>query len=195
MKVLAIVLTFLLLFSCENNLSNNLKSTNNKIEHKSGDLKRHNVSFKEAVDSLIEISYHLKEFDTIIGDETLLNTSIIRLKTQGTYRNIDKIDVVNVSNVEMFYSAGIERETAIGSFIPRAYLECWECKDEQSASEILADIDYIKENFYWDVISKSPITYWQQGERLLFVVPAGFYMLDEVPVIKDFITARLGESK
>ena len=74
---------------------------------------------------------------------------------------------------------------------PRANIEAWECTNEAVAVEKLAAIDDLKKNHPWDVINKSPITYWRQGREIVFITPGGFYMLDEVPKIKQFLSEKM----
>ena len=74
---------------------------------------------------------------------------------------------------------------------PRATIESWEFKNEKSALDSEKEVDYIKENYLWDQISKSPITYFRLKNELIFITPGGFYMLDKVDKLKDCIIYKL----
>lgn len=149
-------------------------------------------TFKTVVEGMTEITYALKEFEELTAKDNFLNKRISVVNSYLEHRGQDLEALLDVSKIKTVQRAKVKSSKLLGSNLyPRATLEYWECHTEQDASDLLGRIETIKERGPWDVVSKSPITYFQKDNSLVFITPGGFYMLDLVPEIETFLKERL----
>lgn len=148
------------------------------------------LKFKRVVLEMTALNYELKNFKNRPPEKTNMNLNINAANAGGKY-NAALIDMTNVKKVEQAFIKGTKPMKAGGDTYPRANIEFWECVDEKTAKEKIKAIDALKKEIPWDVISKSPITYWQKENMLFFVTPGGMYMLDEIPKLRKFINEKI----
>lgn len=148
--------------------------------------------FKTVVAQMTAISYDLKKFEELTPEDNFLNARIPVVNGYLERRGEVLEKPLNVSKIKIVQRAKVKSGNAVGSNLyPRATLEYWQCHSQKDAHDLLARIEVIKERGPWDVVSKSPITYFQKDDFLVFITPGGFYMLDLVPEIERFLKERL----
>ncbi|MEL6974544.1 MAG: hypothetical protein AAGL29_04020 [Bacteroidota bacterium] len=149
-------------------------------------------TFKAVVGEMTAISYHLKKFEHLTPEDNFLNARIPVVNSYLEHRGEVLEKPIDVSKIKFVQRAKVKSDVLLGSNLyPRASLEYWECHSEKDAKDLLSRIEIIKERGPWDVVSKSPITYFQKDDFLVFITPGGFYMLDLVPEIETFLKERL----
>ncbi|MEO1485251.1 MAG: hypothetical protein AAFU57_05870 [Bacteroidota bacterium] len=149
-------------------------------------------TFKTVVKEMTTISYDLKEFEKLTPEDNFLNKRIPVVNRYLKHRNEALEEFLDIAKIKKVERAKVKSKEALQSNLyPRATLEYWECYSENDALDLLARIEVIKERGPWDVVSKSPITYFQKDNFLVFITPGGFYMLDLVPEIETFLKERL----
>lgn len=146
--------------------------------------------FKSILIQMGSINYQLKNFKELPPEQTNMN-GYIRLANKGGKYNAALIDMSGVRIIRRAFIKGIKPTKPGGDTYNRADIEAWECTDEQTAKGKIEAFDALKKEIPWDVVSKSPITYWRDGSQVLFIVPGGFYMLDEVPKIQKFLEEKM----
>ena len=148
--------------------------------------------FKDAIAGLQEITYKLVSYEELTPDKNFLNERITFLNPYRKNQNKPLIEKVETSDLVTVRRAKVKSTESMGdNLYPRATIESWEFKNEKSALDSEKEVDYIKENYLWDQISKSPITYFRLKNELIFITPGGFYMLDKVDKLKDCIIYKL----
>jgi len=173
---------------------NNKKAADSLIERKekkNADSRPTN-RFKDAIAGLQEITYKLVSYEELTPDKNFLNERIVFLNPSRKKQNKQLIEEIETSELVTVRRAKVKSTESIGdNLFPRATIESWEFKNEKSASDSKKEVDYIKENYPWDRISKSPITYFRLKKEIIFITPGGFYMLDKVDELKDCISDNL----
>ena len=102
------------------------------------------------------------------------------------------IDSINTQGILRVHQSFIKGKKAMsGNTYPRADLEEWEFKTIACATTLMEDIEKIKTQVPWDVISKSPLSFWQKANKVYFLIPGGFYMMEEVSVLKKTLNENL----
>ena len=147
-------------------------------------------AFKAALVQMSKIGYQLKQFKELPPEKSNFNAAV-RFANRLDKYDAEPVDMSGVRLIRTAFIKGIHPTKKGGNLYPRADIEMWECKDEATAKEKIVAIEALKKAIPWDVVSKSPITYWRDGHRVFFITPGGFYMLDEVPRIKGFLEERL----
>ncbi|MEO0506755.1 MAG: hypothetical protein AAF090_11435 [Bacteroidota bacterium] len=149
-------------------------------------------TFEAVVGQMTEISYDLNKFEKLTPEDNFLNKRIPVVNRYLKHRNEALEAPLDVSKIKKVERAKVKSTVSLQSNLyPRATLEYWKCHNEKDALDLLARIEVIKERGPWDVVSKSPITYFQKDDFLVFITPGGFYMLDLVPEIEIFLKERL----
>ena len=148
--------------------------------------------FKDAITALDEIKYKLVSYEDLTPDKNFLNERIAFLNPYRKNQNKPLIEEVETSELVTVRRAKVKSTESMGdNLFPRATIESWEFKNEQGALDCEKEIDYIKENYLWDRISKSPITYFRLRNEIIFITPGGFYMLDKVNQLNDCLRDKL----
>lgn len=181
------------------------KSENPKkllIHTDSSGIKTNLVTPKTNNDSLIldilnqmdSIFYSLKEYNKLKVEDNCLNHRIQYLNKRFKNTDNQNINLIDHSKLDKIFYAKIKGSKQISSRLyPRAEIEIWECGSPRKAEQLSKEIEQLKQQVAWSKISKSPITYWQQGKWIVFITPGGFYMLDEVGIIKDYLSRKMNK--
>ena len=149
-------------------------------------------NFKSALEKMTAITYELKKYEEVKAGENFMNQRIASINTYRERNDREKIVPIDESGIQTIRKAFVKSTSDMGNRLyPRADIEAWEMVSVAKALEISKAIQAIKDNEGWDEISKSPITFWQQGREIIFITPGGFYMLDRVKEIKDFLIENL----
>ncbi|MFK7809817.1 MAG: hypothetical protein AB8F74_18565 [Saprospiraceae bacterium] len=149
-----------------------------------------NLKFKSVAMEMDAINYKLRNYKEKAAYKTNLNIYVKSANEMEKY-NVDTIDMTGVNVIKRIFIKGTQPTKEGGDTYPRADIENWECKDEATAKAKVKAINKLKKSIPWDVISKSPITYWQDGRSVYLLTPGGMYMLNEVPKIKGFLEKRM----
>jgi hypothetical protein len=148
--------------------------------------------FKDAIAGLEEIPYKLVSYEELTPDKNFLNERIAFLNPYRKNQNKPLIEKIETSELARVRRAKVKSTESMGdNLYPRATIESWEFKNEQGALGSEKQVDYIKANYLWDRISKSPITYFRLRNEIIFITPGGFYMLDKVEELKDCLRDKL----
>ena len=59
------------------------------------------------------------------------------------------------------------------------------------AKEVAQYLKKLQTGNVWEAISKSPISFVHVENEIVLITPGGFYMLDKVKAIEDFLKAEL----
>lgn len=150
--------------------------------------------FEEVLQSLADMPY---KYELLSQEEVEIeNTYLInRIRfLNGLKRNYPLVPVQGLKTVKQAKIKGkLSMRSGGGSLYPRAELEEWiftskRCMEE--ALEVLQQIEF-REGKFDDVISKSPMTYWVKENKIYFLTPGGFYMLDEGEKLIEELKKRL----
>lgn len=148
--------------------------------------------FKEVIQNVAKIDYELKEYQEINKSENFLTTRIAFLNSlrEDSARTIKP--EIKLSNVVQVRSAFIKGTKDLGGHTyTRANVESWEMTNEEAANFAFDQIQQIKNSRNWERISKSPITCFKTKNEIIFITPGGFYMLDKVPIIENYLKENL----
>ncbi|MEM9824667.1 MAG: hypothetical protein AAF985_26505 [Bacteroidota bacterium] len=154
--------------------------------------KRKTNQFEKVIRSVEQIDYELKKFAQLKGDQNFLNQQIESVNKYKSRQQRPHIPLVDTSNLLQVRHASIKGTVDLGGkLFTRAEVESWEMKDEAAAIAVEQEIKAIRKTRNWEDISKSPMTYFRKDNEIIFITPGGFYMLDKVPTIVDFLKAAL----
>jgi hypothetical protein len=156
-------------------------------------------NFAEVIKRVEKINYSLKKIEQIEKKENLLTFKIDRInkfrtrinsqREDGKKKLIKQVDTLNITKVQRASIKGtIELKK---NLYERAVVESWEITNENEATLIFEEIEKLKRTQSWEDISKSPITCFRIRNEIIFITPGGFYMLDKVVKIKDFLKNNL----
>ena len=152
------------------------------------------LTFEEAILGLRILSYELKSFEALSKEDNFLNKRIAYLNSlrEGTDKPI--IPLIPDGGISAVFRAQVKStQDRGGNLFNRATIESWLCINEGEAKGLTKQIDALQDRVSWMHISKSPITYWQQGKEVRFITPGGFYMLEDVPEIQAFLQEYTGK--
>lgn len=148
--------------------------------------------FETVINSLEPIDYQLKKFEILHKEKNFLNP---RIEIVNKYKALQKkalLDLVAISGLLQVRRAFIKGTKDLGNRLyTRAEVESWEMKNEAAAISVYQQIEKIKSSHHWEDISKSPITCFRKHNEIVFITPGGFYMLDKVPILADFLKKQL----
>lgn len=121
-------------------------------------------------------------------ERSLLFIGIKQANTRLQSKNKKPLEVLQLEGLRGIQNAFIKGQIPMSSnTYPRATIEEWEFQSPACVEKILTYIDDLKKRTPWDVISKSPMEYWPLENRLYFLVPGGFYMLEEAKEIQKIL--------
>lgn len=146
--------------------------------------------FNEAIHNLANSPYKYKvlSLEEVPKKLTLLNSRMMFLNRIRTKRKEPIIDTLTMNGIVTMRQARIRGTVAVsGNTFPRAEVEEWEFRSEECVAEALGTITRIRHLIPWDKVSKTPMEYWQKGNKLFFLVPGGFYMLDEAAALQEIL--------
>lgn len=194
------------LISCRNQDSkqaetpSDMAKIDSVVEEQNLPIPQERMEDKDTQDSLIrammnrveEIDYALKAYTEKEASENFLNARIQTLNTYRKMSNKPLIKVIDQSKIDQVFFGRIKGKEEMGkNLFPRAEIEIWACGSQSEAEALSQEIERVKKEAGWDEISKSPITYWQQDNWIVFITPGGFYMLDKVGEIEDYLRREL----
>lgn len=149
-------------------------------------------NFENTVKAMTEIFYELKDYKELLPKDNFMGRRIQYLNSLNQATNKPQIDTLDITKIKTVRNAKVKSTQDMGNQLyPRAYIESWECLDEMAAMELKKAVDVIRNEYSWDEISKSPITYFRKDNELIFITPGGFYMLDKVAEIEEFLVKNL----
>ncbi|MEM8506500.1 MAG: hypothetical protein AAF717_01670 [Bacteroidota bacterium] len=149
-------------------------------------------TFKKSIEQMEEIRYFIKAYKEPPVEDHFFVACLERLNRYLEVKDRETEPPIDFSGIKQVRRAKVKSDEEIGaSLYPRAMIESWECYSQQDAIVLLQRIDTIRARHPWDVVSKSPITYFRKNNEIVFITPGGFYMLDRVPEIEDFLRTRL----
>ena len=149
-------------------------------------------NFETVIKSVEQIDYQLKKLETLDQEVNFLNQRIEKVNRYQTLQKKALIPLVDTSNLLKVRRAFIKGTKDMGNQLyTRADVESWEMKNETAAISVFQQIEKIKADRYWEDISKSPITCFRKKNEIIFITPGGFYMLDKVPILADFLKKHL----
>jgi len=149
-------------------------------------------NFEAVIKSVEQIDYQLKKLETLDKEANFLNQRIEKVNRYKTLQEKALIPLVNTSNLLKVRRAFIKGTKDMGNQLyTRADVESWEMKNETAAILVFQQIEKIKADRHWEDISKSPITCFRKKNEIIFITPGGFYMLDKVPILADFLKKHL----
>ncbi len=129
--------------------------------------------------------YEVKSIDTIAQENTLLAKGIRQANNRLKYKKEATLAALSLEGLRGIKKAFVKGKVAITpNTYPRATIEEWEFQSPTCVEKILTYIKSIQQKTSWDIISKSPMDYWQMDNRLYFLVPGGFYMLEEAKALQ-----------
>lgn len=150
--------------------------------------------FQSVMENMHSITYELKEYKELPASNNFLNTTVRRHNKLNVSMGKAAFSLVDERKIKQVIFAKVKSiQDMGGNVFPRADIEIWTCANQTEAESLASEVEKIKEEAGWDRISKSPITYWQQGKRLVFITPGGFYMLDKVAGIEEYLKSNLKE--
>ena len=147
-------------------------------------------NFNTALEGLkgLDYQYDLKKLESRPVEQAYVLQRIpVVNKFPKRVKNNDLVEAIPHTGIAKVNYAFIKGQKAMsGNLYPRAEIEEWIFKSETCATEVAEILDRIQNNGHqWEHISKSPISTWQQENRIYFLTPGGFYMLSEVKVIQE----------
>jgi len=149
-------------------------------------------TFEQLMQRVHEIEYVLKEFEKLDVPQNFLNTRIKQINDLRKQSQKPLLTTVNTAHLIQVERAFIKGTVDLGNNLyERATVEYWQIDCENQAIEILKAIEKLKEEYHWEEISKSPITCFRIRNTIIFITPGGFYMLDKVSRIEDFLKKNL----
>ncbi len=132
--------------------------------------------------------YLTKSLHPIPIEESSLFIGIKRANIRLQNKNEKTLEPLQLEGLRGIQIAFIKGKLSISpNTYPRANIEEWEFQSPACVEQLLTYINDLKKRTPWDVISKSPMDYWQLENRLYFLVPGGFYMLEEAKEIQKIL--------
>jgi len=148
--------------------------------------------FKEVMEMVNQIDYSLKKFEKLNKSKNFLNNRIKEINEYRKRRQKSLVKQVNITHLNQVQKAFIKGTIDLGNKLyERATIELWEIDSEDHAIEVFKEIEKLKEDYHWEEISKSPITCFRVKNEIVFITPGGFYMLDKVSKIENFLKKNL----
>jgi hypothetical protein len=146
--------------------------------------------FKSILMQMSSIGYELKNYKELPADKTNINLAINLAVRDGKYTTAP-IDMTGVRILKRAFIKRTKPTSAGADNYPRADIEAWECTSEAIAKEKIAALNKLKKEIPWEVISKDPIIYWQDGHHVVLLTPAAMDLLDEMPRIKKYLESKM----
>lgn len=144
--------------------------------------------FTQAIKNLANSPYKYKilTLEEVPKKKTLLNSRMAFINRIRTKRKEPIVDTLTMNGIVTMRQARIRGTVSMGEqTFPRAEVEEWEFRSEACVAEALGTITRIRHLIPWDRVSKSPMDYWQIRNKLYFLVPGGFYMLEEAAALQE----------
>jgi hypothetical protein len=146
--------------------------------------------FKSILMQMKPMNYELKNYKELPADKTNINLAIQLAIRDGKY-SAKPIDMSGVRILKRAFIKGTKPTSSGSDNFPRADIEAWECTSEAIAKEKVTALNKLKKEIPWEIISKEPIIYWQDGIYVVLLTPGGMDLLDEMPRIKKYLESKM----
>jgi hypothetical protein len=146
--------------------------------------------FKSILTQMGSMNYELKNYKELPADKTNINLAIQLAIRDGKY-SAKPIDMSGVRILKRAFIKGTKPTSSGSDNFPRADIEAWECTSEAIAKEKVTALNKLKKEIPWEIISKEPIIYWQDGIYVVLLTPGGMDLLDEMPRIKKYLESKM----
>lgn len=150
--------------------------------------------FAEGLSNLkdFKYKYEVKRLEEVGKNQTLLNKGLNFINSIRRKRKEPIVDTLTMNGIVTMRQAMVKGTLPLGgNTYPRVEIEEWEFKSEACVEEALGTIARIRLLIPWDRISKSPLEYWHKGNKLYFLVPGGFNMINEGKFIQSYLQKNI----